>query len=275
MNFPAAETVKPAGNSAIASVGAWLQGIRAEKGITLDEISKVTRIGKDYLVAIEEGNASKLPSQAYTRGFIRLYAAHLELSPDEALSMLDNSHTEPVVTNRPSIHSRQKTGISSPYRLTIILTTLLTLALLSGYFLLSEKAGRTSQQQSRIDTSQQHMAEKIPANSEEQTLPKNDSLPAPPPQQSYGDNFHKEGIILRLKAIKDGKVHITIDGSVSQEYDLASGDLVEWKAESAFTLDLENAASVEGELDGRPLKPFGEAGKAVHLLLKADGMHKE
>ena len=78
-----------------------------------------------------------------------------------------------------------------------------------------------------------------------------------------------------MKAVSDGKIHITIDGSVSQEYDLVAGDLVEWKAENAFMLDLDNAASVEGELDGVKLKPFGEQGRAAHLVLKADGIHKE
>jgi len=40
-------------------------------------------------------------------------------------------------------------------------------------------------------------------------------------------------------------------------------------------LDMDNAASVEGELDGVKLGPFGEKGSTAHLVLKADGVHKE
>jgi hypothetical protein len=80
------------------------------------------------------------------------------------------------------------------------------------------------------------------------------------------------GIVLRLKAVSNGRLHITIDGSVSQEYDLVSGDMVEWKAEKMFLLDLENAGSVEGELDNTPLKSFGPAGKAAHLIIRQNGV---
>jgi len=92
---------------------------------------------------------------------------------------------------------------------------------------------------------------------------------------STGDGLAEDGIILRLKAVRDGRLHITIDGAVSQEYDLVAGDIVEWKAEKAFLLDVENAASVEGELNGVPLKPFGGQGQPAHMLISRDGVRKE
>ena len=275
MNFSETERENPANSCDIVSIGVWLKGVREEKGETLDEISEITRIGKTYLEAIEEGAASKLPSLAYTRGFIRLYAAHLGLSPDEALSMMKPGPAETEKNNSASLPHHQETKPRSPYRLAMILMVVLTLALASGYMLFKPaKSSRTPKQQSLIDTTQQYMAEKIPEKPQEQTLPVA-PLPAPPPQQQNGVNSDHEGIVLRLKAVSDGKVHIIIDGSVSQEYDLVAGDLVEWKAASAFTLDLENGASVEGELDGKPLQPFGDPGKAAHLLIRQDGIHKE
>jgi hypothetical protein len=39
-------------------------------------------------------------------------------------------------------------------------------------------------------------------------------------------------------------------------------------------LDMDNATSVEGELNGVKLDPFGEPGSAAHLRLEADGVHK-
>lgn len=275
MNFPETEKENPANSCDIVSIGVWLKRVREEKGETLDEISEITRIGKTYLAAIEEGAASKLPSLAYTRGFIRLYAAHLGLSPDEALSMIKPDHTETVAINSAALPHLRGTNPRSPFRLATILLAVLTLVLASGYLLFKPtQSSRTSKQKGLIDTTQQYMAEKIPERAQEQTLP-SAPLPAPPPQQQYGENPHYEGIVLRLKAVSDGKVHIIIDGSASQEYDLVAGDLVEWKAANAFALDLENAASVEGELDGKPLQPFGDPGKAAHLLIRKDGIHRE
>lgn len=274
MNLSDTERENPANSCDIVSVGSWLKGIREERGETLDEISEITRIGKTYLEAIEEGAASKLPSLAYTRGFIRLYATHLGLSPDEALAMIKPGPAETVKNDSASLPPLRETKPRSPYRLAMILMVVLTLALASAYmFFMPTKSSRTPQQKSRIETTQQYMAEKFPKPTQEQTLP--GAPPVPPPQQQDGVNSRHEGIVLRLRAVSDGKVHIIIDGSVSQEYNLVAGDLVEWKAASDFSLDLENAASVEGELDGKPLQPFGDPGKAAHLLIRQDGIHKE
>jgi hypothetical protein len=84
-----------------------------------------------------------------------------------------------------------------------------------------------------------------------------------------------QGIVLKLKVVQDSSLQMTIDGSVSQQYDLKAGDLIEWKGEKTFSLDLGNAAGVEGELNGVSLKSFGEAGKPAHLVIRANGVHPE
>lgn len=256
------------------SLGAWLKSAREERGESLDEISKITRIGKNYLEAMEEDALAKLPSQAYTRAFIRLYASHLNLSPEKALSMLEGNQANPEEVNNYPHHQPEHTDSPLlPYRRILILIAVLAVALSSGYLLIKPKPGsRITTENRRIDSSYSGQPATAPDTQKQQNAPATEPSP---PQTSQQKNAENQWILLRLKAVSDGKIHITIDGSVSQEYDLIAGDLVEWKAESAFILDLENAASVEGELDGVRLKPFGEQGKAVHIVLKADGIHKE
>ena len=114
----------------ISSVGAWLKDAREERGITLDEVARVTRIGKNYLEAIEEGDLGKLPSQAYTRGFIRLYAAHLGLSPEKALAMMDVGPADSAETFPDLPSGPQQLRRSPPaYRRSLKLIAALTLAL--------------------------------------------------------------------------------------------------------------------------------------------------
>ena len=79
------------------------------------------------------------------------------------------------------------------------------------------------------------------------------------------------GAILKLKVNQDCWLNITIDGAVSQQYDLKAGDLIEWKARETIALDLGNAGGVEGVFNGKPLASFGETGKVAHVVLKADG----
>jgi cytoskeleton protein RodZ len=88
---------------------------------------------------------------------------------------------------------------------------------------------------------------------------------------SPGERVQPAGIILRLKVNQDCRLNITIDNVVSQQYDLRSGDLIEWKGEKVFTLDIGNAGGIEAEFNGKPLKPFGETGKTAHVILKAEG----
>lgn len=62
--------------------GAQLKNIREMKGITLDEISKKTRIRSSYLKAIEEEDFDRLPEEVYIRGFLRSYAGYIGLDPE-------------------------------------------------------------------------------------------------------------------------------------------------------------------------------------------------
>jgi cytoskeleton protein RodZ len=99
--------------------------------------------------------------------------------------------------------------------------------------------------------------------------------PAAAPESAPAGDEAGPGIVLRLKVVQDGPLQMTIDGAVSQQYELKAGDLIEWKGERMFSLELGNAAGVEAELNGVPLKSFGEAGKAVRLVIRADGVHPE
>jgi len=263
----------------IKAVGTWLKAAREANGETLNDISRVTRIGKIYLEAIEEGFASKLPSPAYTRGFIRLYAAHLGLSPDEALMILDRSQSSssemsvavndsdqksrPVTTERPASPGRKRLLIL------LILFSCVAAALLLfsplKHMVLPEKPAQSALKTSAPDGNILKDSAGLPAV----------KSASEPSAAKTGDGPVADGIILRLRAVRDGRLHITIDDAVSQEYDLVAGDIVEWKAEKAFLLDIENAASVEGELNGVQLKPFGEQGQPAHMLISSDGAHKE
>jgi cytoskeleton protein RodZ len=269
----------PTESGGIKAVGTWLKAAREMKGETLNDISLVTRIGKSYLEAIEDGLLSKLPSPAYTRGFIRLYAAHLGLSPDEAMLILDRDKTAksdksvaPIDSTTRSTH-RSIIGPASPKRNRLLILLILSSCIAAALFFFTPSKNTILTQKPaqspliappHLENIQKDAADPTTANS-----------PPVPSAVKIGEKPAANGIVLRLKAVSDGKLHITIDGAVSQEYDLVAGDLVEWKAEKAFLLDIENAASVEGELNGVLLKPFGEQGKPAHMLISGDGAHNE
>jgi cytoskeletal protein RodZ len=270
-------------NGESGSLGSWLQSARESRGESLDDVARVTRIGKGYLEAIELGEMHKLPSEAYAKGFVRLYATHLGLSGDEAVARLQGGQVAPSVEQQNSL-SVDVTSAESPVRgvgtryqrWAIPLTLLFFLLVFATFSRLKRDnavpvAAVPTEKQPPVPATEQLSPAAVPVGPVQPGAPPIAAEPTTPPAESAPT----DGIILRLKAVQTGKLHITIDGAVSQEYDLNVGDLVEWKAEKMFLLELDNAASVEGDLNGKPLKPFGEPGKAAHLSIGVDGVRQE
>src|SRR5687768_516526 len=70
----------------MSSVGSYLRELRERRGVTLEEISRTTRVGRSYLEALEAGEFGKLPAPVFTRGFVVAYCQALGVSADEALT---------------------------------------------------------------------------------------------------------------------------------------------------------------------------------------------
>lgn len=60
---------------------------RLKRGLSLEEVSKATKIRVAFLSAIENGEYQKLPSSAYAFGFVRNYAEFLGLPKKEILAL--------------------------------------------------------------------------------------------------------------------------------------------------------------------------------------------
>ncbi|MBW1708329.1 MAG: helix-turn-helix domain-containing protein [Deltaproteobacteria bacterium] len=74
------------------TLGQRLRRQREEKGITLEEVSKATKIPVSNLEALEIGDEDKLPAPVYVRGFLKAYARELELDEWELLEEYNNTY---------------------------------------------------------------------------------------------------------------------------------------------------------------------------------------
>jgi flagellar biosynthesis protein FlhG len=64
--------------------GALLRAVRESQGVSLEEISSRTKIGRSYLEAMESDSFRELPAVVYVRGFTAEVAKHLGLDPEQA-----------------------------------------------------------------------------------------------------------------------------------------------------------------------------------------------
>jgi cytoskeleton protein RodZ len=94
----------------MASVGSHLRELRQQRGLSLEELSRATRVAPRYLEALESDRFSALPAPVFTRGFIRAYCQAVGASADEALARYDGRDGAPAPPPRPTV----STGAPAP-----------------------------------------------------------------------------------------------------------------------------------------------------------------
>lgn len=83
-------------------LGDLIRAARQQRGITLEQASAETRIRRQYLDAIEDGDLGTFPGTAYAAGFLRNYSTYLGLNSDEILQTYHAISPPQAVTIAPA-----------------------------------------------------------------------------------------------------------------------------------------------------------------------------
>lgn len=271
-------------------VGEYLKSVREARAIELEQVSRVTKISKSYLVAIEQGEFERLPNAAYIKGFLRLYAGFLSLSGDEVVARYESAlpaapRTQPE-TRAEAKGAGKGAGKGESSRMEFVEKTkgagagrwlipalLLALVILAALFLAEPEQRQVAPVEPAPQTAQPAPAPVLAPVTAPLQPQLSSARPAagaaaqaaePPPQAAPAS-----GIVLRMRFNQDSWLSITIDDSISQRYDLKAGDVIEWKGSRFFVIDVGDGGAVEAEFNGRPLKALGEPGQPAHVELKA------
>ncbi|MDD2337404.1 MAG: DUF4115 domain-containing protein [Geobacteraceae bacterium] len=258
------------------SAGQMLRKIRMDKGVTLDEVARITRITKNYLLALEEDAYEKLPSEAYARGFLRIYSNFLGFPDDEIMSLYQSGSSGVMPESPAPATSGAKPGSAknSPVKRWFWSIPAVCLAALSGFFLLGDRDhGLNTDYKSMKLTPPIENAVAVPLNAPPSSANSSEKPPLTSAVEAdlpVNDSHSTvQGVVLKMRALEDGSLDLTIDDAITQHYDLKAGDIIEWKADRVFSLEIGNAGGVEAELNGKHLKPFGEKGSPAHIVLSA------
>ncbi|UOE92780.1 RodZ domain-containing protein [Alkalihalobacillus sp. LMS39] len=100
----------------MSELGQRLKESREEKGMSLDDLQKSTKIQRRYLAAIEEGRFDTLPGKFYARAFVKSYSEAVGLNPDEIFEQYQNELPNPSreVKELPSRAERTSTTKRRP-----------------------------------------------------------------------------------------------------------------------------------------------------------------
>jgi cytoskeleton protein RodZ len=271
--------------------------MRLNRGVSLEEVARSTRVTSHYLAALESDDFSALPPPVFTRGFIRAYCEMLGESPGEALALYEQRHGPPEAARRvgprPAVdgapadgQGRGRSAVFVSFLLLIGLGAALvavTLTLQSGHELPAE---RRSEVAGSPPTGAG--AESQPATSPSvRTLPGPDAPPvtaAIPPRASVpstgapvataprGATVVAPPIVPRpvnspyrlvVKTTEPTWLRVrTSDRGVSEE-NIPAGQRREWVSNRPFILTVGNAGGVSLELNGRPLPALGASGAVI------------
>lgn len=108
-----------------------LKNKREKLNLSIDEVSRDTKIKKQYIEALENGDFEKLPSISVAKGFLKIYSKYLGLNSDEIIAIL---RRESKVQENHMIKNLQKRVkipyvLYSKYTLTVILISFILIVL--------------------------------------------------------------------------------------------------------------------------------------------------
>ncbi|ANF47767.1 hypothetical protein AZK53_19435 [Priestia megaterium] len=108
----------------MTELGQRLRQERENKGLSLEDLQKLTKIQKRYLLGIEEGNYEVMPGKFYVRAFIKQYCEAIGLDTDaifeEYKSDIPSTQTEDMPQQLSRVRSRKEIpqhtkGVSKAY----------------------------------------------------------------------------------------------------------------------------------------------------------------
>lgn len=245
--------------------GQILRRCREFNGISYEDAAEATKIGKNYLRALEEDRHKDFASTAYLKGFLRTYASYLGLNADDLVSMLEPEQPAASPTTK-ALREQPEPGRFTWQRL--VLPAML-LAIIVVLALLMQSNDRPVVRQTPPKPAPAPVAAvQRPLSSAQLQTPS----PAPEPVTQITPTLPASGVTLRIKALRKGSLVVTLDEATTQTYELTAGDLIEWHAERTIHLELGDPSITELELNGKPIKPALHAGKPATLVLTAQGI---
>jgi cytoskeletal protein RodZ len=235
----------------------YLRGLREAKGVSLDDISRSTRVGRRHLEALESDQLEELPARVFVKGFIRAYCEALESRPDHAYDLFRQTAGEPTpperTAARPSFGSRPRGG--GP----LLVSAILVLALGGSLFALH--LGLKGPAREKVQDSS------VPSRPPEPVAaaPAAPAPPAPPPPIPVAKPATSQRLVMR--AIEPTWVRVQIDdGPVAEEL-LPTGAVREWTAARRFVLTVGNAGGLEVDFNGHRIPPLGARGAVIQRLV--------
>ena len=251
------------------SFGEELRRERVVREISLEEISSATKISLRLLQALEDGDVRRLPPPTFTRGFIRAYAGHLGIDPEEKVNayLADLAGTPPDGPGPKKPRPRSRFWRSRRATAGTIVGGVTGLLLLLG--LIANPVRRPISFRAHTPPRPVPSALKnVTFSSEPTPAMRIETAPeaAPEPAANPAPPASPGRVSLVLEFDGDSWTQLEADGHMVLSGLVRQGESKRFEGRE-FRLTLGNAGVVRVTVDGRALDRLGGEGKVVRNLL--------
>lgn len=228
------------------TIGERLRAAREAKGLQVGDAHRQTKIHARILQAMEEDRTGEVLEPAYAKGFLKKYAAFLNLDPAPLVE--EYLRTEQAAAPAPTRATAEGNGspssgtAPSPVLRWLGPAALVLIAIVGVVFMVALAK----------DLSHTITASSLPAAA---PAPKSATPSAPPPPKLLIPK--SQPLKLTIKAAQDCWMQVKADGKVLFQNVLGKGREETWTASDAIELWVGNAAALTLTLNGRPLEPLG------------------
>ena len=256
------------------SPGSFIKRERELRGITLDEIAAETKIGKNFLHALEEDDYDSLPAPTFIKGFLRAFSKHIGLDGNDVVLRYED-FAERTTEKTEVVDEQAAQSVNRNYYLTAIIaiTGLVILILLSIYFFWPNNS-RTDQQSEKEKEASKEFSVSID-NSKIADIPQRNApditTTTEETKPSISDisvkDIPQKKLTLSFSASQETWLLVIIDDTIVKDVTLKPGENIKWEGEKGFQVTIGNAGGVKAVFSGKPLELSADTGKVVKLTL--------
>jgi cytoskeletal protein RodZ len=264
------------------AIGAKLRQERIGRGLSIDAISKETRIPSRYLEAIENDDFSDLPGLIFARNFVRQFALALKLDPDPLLMELPRQDEATVQLPNPPQHKRW--SFERDRRIRSLLSSTIWILVLAG----AGTLGYLHYNRSGQFAPQQVEAASAPISNTPATAPVPGTANLKPVDQVPAEQPVTEPAPLVTSAVENSGsatapvnvvvtahapawIQITADGKSAFTGTLQTDETKHISAAELVKLLTGNAGALTISLNGKTLDSLGPVGQVRSVSLTAAG----
>ena len=201
---------------------------RNEIGYTIDKVSEILFVNKDYIVAIEKGNYSIFPSESFAKAYFKKYKNFLNISaefPDLFNQQAEKKHKK--ISNEITFENNLDLIIKN---INVIIVFTLLVGIGIYYFLSNTESSSVNQNQTNIKNEYLSEIVRNVNNKNKDLLGNSEKIDKNLILEFYGESW----------------IELYIENELVEAQIFSNGDIYERKIEMPFKIIVGNADFVKG-----------------------------